>query len=146
MGSDNRGKAPPAQAPSGGGWVVSVLLTYLLGAFGAFFTIKEFGDPGFSDWISPGPGQMFVGDAGRMLMFEAGDKGVQSKLLGVPAWLIEGLLLGAGTVGVLLSASKAPLAQLLSSLLVPIQACYYLVNVAYFPLTGAPELALPMEV
>jgi hypothetical protein len=60
--------------------------------FGAF-AAKEFSDPAFSDWASPGPGQPLLGDAGRMLMFEAGDDGIQSKLLGGPAWLVGGYLL-----------------------------------------------------
>ena len=39
------------------GWAASVALNVLFGAFGAFFVFKEFGDPEFSEWLSPGAGQ-----------------------------------------------------------------------------------------
>jgi hypothetical protein len=124
-------------------WFISTVLIFLFGAFGAFFTAKVFLDPEFSDWISPGPGQPLVGDAGRMLMFEKGPDGIQTKLLGVTANALEGILLGLGSIGMILSPFQSNLAQFLTCALLPLEACYYLVNIIYFPLTGASELAIP---
>ena len=128
------------------GWAASVVLNVLLGAFGAFFVFKEFGDPAFSDWLSPGAGQALLGDSGRMLMYEAGDDGVQSILLGAPAWLVEGIVLGVGTLGVLLSPWSSTTAQLLCAFAVPVEGVYYLINVVYFPLVAMPEMVGPMVV
>ena len=121
------------------GWAASVVLNVLLGAFGAFFVFKEFGDPTFSDWLSPGAGQALLGDSGRMLMYEAGDDGVQSMLLGAPAWLVEGIVLGVGTLGIFLSPWFSITAQLLCAFAVPVEGVYYLINVVYFPLVAMPE-------
>lgn len=123
-------------------WWISTALFFLLGAFGAFFTLKEFGDPEFSDWLRPGPGHPLVGDAGRMLMFEAGPNGIQSLLLGVQANILEGFLLGLGSIGIFASPFRNNLCQFLTCALVPLEAWYYLVNIVYFPLTGAPEAAV----
>ena len=57
-------------------WWSSTFLILLLGSVGAFLMIKEFFDPAFSDWISPGSGQALLGDAGRMVPFEAGPNGI----------------------------------------------------------------------
>jgi hypothetical protein len=78
-------------------WWISTFLFFLLRAFGAFFSLKELGDPAFSDWVSTGPGQAMLGDARRMLMFEAGPNGIQTHLLGVQANILEGALLGLGS-------------------------------------------------
>jgi hypothetical protein len=119
---------------------MSTSLFFLLGSFGAFFSAKEFGDPAFSEWIRPGPGHPFVGDAGRMHELE---NAIQSLLLGIHTVnRVEGVLLGLGTVGVLLSPFSSNLCQFLTCALVPLEAWYYLVNIVYLPLTGAVEAAV----
>ena len=55
---------------------LTTFFNFLFGTFGFFFAIKEFGDPEFSDWARPGPGHPLLGDAGRMLIFEAGSDGI----------------------------------------------------------------------
>jgi hypothetical protein len=125
-----------AMAMSTTSWWISTFLFFLLGAFGAFFSLKEFGDPVFSDWVSPGPGQAMLGDAGRMLMFEAGPNGIHTHLLGVQANILEGILSGLGSLGIFLSPFKSNLCQFLTCALIPLEACYYLVNIVYFPLYG----------
>lgn len=128
-------------------WWISTGLIFLLGAFGAFFAVKEFFDPEFSDWLSPGPGQALLGDAGRMLMFEAGPNGIQTKLLGVQdvqANTIEGILLGLGSIGMLASPFRSNMCQFVTCVLLPLEACYYLVNIIYFALVRMPEAAAPM--
>ena len=127
-------------------WLISTVLFFVLGGYGAFFTVKEFFDPEFSDWLSPGPGQPLLGDSGRMLMFEVGPLGIQTRLLGVQANILEGVLLGVGTIGVFMNPFKSNLAQFLTCALVPIEACYFLLKIVYFALTGTPELAMPVLV
>ena len=79
-------------------------------------------------------------------MYEAGDDGLQSKLLGAPAWLVEGIVLSIGTLGVLLSPFSSTTAQLVCAFAVPIEGVYYLANVVYFPLVSMPEMVGPMVV
>lgn len=100
-------------------WHLSTALILLSGSFGILFSLKEWGDPLFSEMVSPGPGQMLLGDSGRMLAFEVGPDGVQSKLMGLPARLIEGFLLTVGSVGVLAALSTDPVAQLLTAAYLP---------------------------
>lgn len=129
------------------GWWVSNFALCQLSLFGTLFTLKSFGDPVFSDWMRPGPGHPLLGDAGRMLMYEAGPNGVQSLLLGgtlLPAWLIEGTLLGLGTLGIYAAWCPHRLTSLFTAYTVPLEGAYYLLMVVYFPIVGAPELALPM--
>lgn len=120
-------------------WWLSTSLFFLFGSFGAFFAAKEIGDPAFSDWIHPGPGNPLVGDAGRMQEFE---NAVQSMLLGIPVNKVEGILLGLGTLGMLLSPFSSNLCQFLTCALVPLEAWYYLVNVVFLPMTGALEATI----
>lgn len=127
-------------------YYASCLLYLVFGLFGFFFTFKEFADPWFSDTVSPGPGQLLLGDSGRMLMFEAGSDGVQSKVLGVPAWLLEGILLGTGSVALFSCWFTSQSMQWLTAYVAPIAGGYFLVNCVYLPLTGAPEMVVPMYV
>jgi len=103
-------------------------------------------DPWFSDTMAPGPGSPLLGDSGRMLMFEAGPDGVQTKLLMVQANILEGILLGIGSVALFTCFFTSRRMQLVTTYCAPVSACYFLVNIVYFPLTGAPELAAPMLV
>lgn len=119
-------------------WWISTALFFLLGSIGAFFAAKEFGDPAFSEWVRPGPGNPFVGDAGRMQELE---NAIQSLLLGVRVNRLEGVLLGLGTVGMLMSPFSHNLCQFLTCALVPLEAWYYLLNIVYLPMTGAVEAA-----
>ena len=134
---------------------MSVLLLNVLqvffSLFGCVFALKDFGDPALSAWAAPGPGRL-LGDGGRMLVFEVGDQGVLSKLLGAPAWLLEGLILGMGSIGMLSCwISTNAEAQLVAVLSGPIQAAWWLVGGAfYLPLFGMHDsgpilaiLALP---
>lgn len=126
------------------GWYLSCFLLWFFGAFGMFFAFKEFGDPWFSDTVKPGPGSPLLGDSGRLLMFEAGSTGVQSELLGGPAWLIEGIILALGSLSLFTCWFKSNRAQLLTVYLMPLEACYYLVNIVYFSVCNAAALAVPM--
>ena len=124
------------------------MLILLLGSVGIFFMIKEFFDPAFSHWISPGAGQILLGDAGRMVPFEAGPNGIQTKLLGdvVPANIIKGAILGLGSLGVLTSPFSNNACQFVTCAVLPLEACYYLVSIVYFALVGIPEMAVPIMV
>eukprot|EP00511_Aplanochytrium_stocchinoi_P006182 CAMPEP_0204834080 /NCGR_PEP_ID=MMETSP1346-20131115/18635_1 /ASSEMBLY_ACC=CAM_ASM_000771 /TAXON_ID=215587 /ORGANISM="Aplanochytrium stocchinoi, Strain GSBS06" /LENGTH=177 /DNA_ID=CAMNT_0051967091 /DNA_START=83 /DNA_END=616 /DNA_ORIENTATION=- len=123
-------------------WYTSCVLVTLFGALGFCFTLKEFGDPWFSDFVSPGPGQALLGDGGRMLVFETGDDGIQSKIFSpMSAWLLEGILLGLGSVGMFCSWSRNPTLQLLSAYTLPLEGVYYSANIVYFILVKAPPEA-----
>ena len=132
------GTPPHTALMSQSSWWLSTAVFFLLGSFGAFFSAKEFGDPAFSDWVRPGPGHPFVGDAGRIQELE---NAIQSLLLGISVNRLEGVLLGLGTLGMLLSPFSNNLCQFLTCALVPLEAWYYLLNIVYLPLTGAVEAA-----
>jgi len=127
-------------------WHISTALIMLLGSFGVLFSLKELGDPMFSDMLSPGPGQMFLGDAGRMLSFETGPDGVQSKLMGMPAWMVEGALLTMGSIGVLAAVSTYSFAQMMTAVYLPMEAYYMLWSAAYFPIVGNDTATMPAAV
>ena len=129
-------------------WWSSTVLILLLGSVGSFFMIKEFFDPAFPHWISPGAGQILLGDAGRMVPFEAGPNGIQTKLLGdvIPANIIKGAILGLGSLGVLTSPFSNNACQFVTCAVLPLEACYYLVSIVYFALVGLPEMAVPIMV
>ena len=124
-------------------WWISTALFFLSGAVGAFWALKDLGDPDWSDWIRPGPGHPWMGDAGRLWMFEAGPMGIRSLLLGVPAAnIVQGGLLGLGSMGILMSPFRSNFCQFLTCALVPLEAWYYLINMVYLPLTGNTEAAI----
>ena len=125
-------------------WWASCVLTTMYGAFGIFFTFKEFFDPKFSEWLSLGPGQALLGDSGRLQALEAGPEGLRTKLLGCPAWALEGAMLGAGSLGVVFSWSTKPEHIELSAYLTSIEGIYYLGNIMYFYIVDLPLAIIPM--
>lgn len=134
-----------SQNPSGSRlWWMTCFGYWLFGSFGLFFSLKEWLDPAFSDWLAPGPGSPLLGDSGRMLVFEAGPAGVQSKLLGVQANLLEGVLLDVGALSLLSCWFESRRMQLLTAYAAPVSAAYFLLNIFYFQLTGAPEMVPAM--
>jgi hypothetical protein len=120
-------------------WWLSTALFFLFGSLGALFAGKEFADPAFSQWVSPGPGKFLLGDSGRLQEL---DNAIQSLLVGAAVNKFEGVMLALGTVGVLLSPFSSNLCQFLTCTLTPLQAWYFLVNIVYLPLTGATEGAV----
>jgi len=118
---------------------MSTVLFFILGVPGVIFAGKEFADPVFSDWLSPGPGQILLGDAGRL---HDVDNAIEKLLLGSLVNKVEGVLLAVATFGIFLSPFSTNLCQFLTCALVPIQAWYYLLNIVYLPLTGAIEGAI----
>ena len=127
-------------------WIASCVCYCLFGSFGVLFTLKEFGDPEFSDWLSPGSGNLLLGDGGRLLLFEAGPHGVQSKILGVQANLAEGIILGFGSLALFSCWFTSQEAQLFTAVAAPVAGSYYLANIVYFPWMGSPEMVAPMFV
>jgi hypothetical protein len=127
-------------------WWLSTFLIILLGSVGTFIMIKEFFDPAFSDWLSPGAGQAWLGDAGRMVPFESGPNGLQTKLLGdvVPANIVKGVILGLGSLGMLTSPFSNNACQFVTCAVLPLEACFYLISIVYFALVGLPEMAIPI--
>lgn len=133
---------PPATM-SRASWRTSTFIIYLYGTFGLFLTLKAFFDPDFSDWISPGPGQLLFGDAGRLVQFEMGPTGIQTKLLFGGVYL-RGIVLGLGLLGTLTSPFTNNICQFITCTCLPLQGCFYLLHVIYFALVGTPYMALPM--
>lgn len=141
--SDNwaLGIAECATDTSGSKWTLSVVLTIILGLMGFIFQFKMLFDPGFSQFIKSGP-HSFFGDAGNALVYEAGNDGVQSKLLGVPAWLTEGMIFMAGSVGVYTCFLTSSEWILLSAMLTTLEAVYFYAIITYFVLVKMPSLGL----
>jgi len=126
------------KAGSGANWFGTCALTTVYGAFGFLLLRKKLGDPAFSDWASPGPGQLLLGDAGRLAWFEFGPEGVSSKMLGCPAWLLEAGFLALGCAGVVLTWSTKPDHIEASAYLVSCEGIYYLTACVYYVLLGLP--------
>ena len=125
-------------------WRLTLAAYAISGSFCMLFALKALGDPFFSEWLAPGPGNPLLGDAGNFLVFEAGPTGVYSKILGVQANLVEGVILGIASLSLVTCWSAAPAAQLLTAVVAPIGGAYLLVSSLYFRLTHAPEMAPTM--
>ena len=124
-------------------WRTSTFIIFLYGSFGVLLALKAFFDPALSDWISPGPGQFLLGDAGRLFHLELGPTGIQTKLL-LGGIYLRGVVLGLGLLGTLTSPFSNNVCQFLTCMFLPLQGCYYLLHVIYFALVGTPIMALPM--
>jgi hypothetical protein len=133
---------PPATM-SRASWRSSTFIIFVYGSFGVLLALKAFFDPGFSDWISPGPGQYLFGDAGRLIQFEMGPTGIQTKLLFGGIYL-RGVVLALGSLAMLTSPFSNNMCQFITCLFLPLQGCFYLLHVIYFALVGTPYMALPM--
>jgi hypothetical protein len=123
----------------------SCVLYWLCGGVGLLFALKNLADPHLSDLLSPGAGSPLLGDSGRMLQFEVGPDGVQSKLMGIQAWWVEGLILGVGSIALFSCWSTSTASNITTAYCAPVAACYHIfTGVAYFPITGATEMVAPM--
>jgi hypothetical protein len=60
-----------------------------------------------------------------MLIFEAGPNGIPTHLLGVQANILEGNILGLGSIGMLTSRFRPNFCQFLTCALIPLEACQY---------------------
>ena len=87
-----------------------------------------------------------LGDGGRALVFEAGWDGIQSRLMLLPARVIEGVLLLMGSIGMLTCWLTSAEAIYASSLLTSFEAIYFILMIVYFPLTKQPQFAVPCAV
>lgn len=133
----------PAAKVAGGcaAWWWNCALITFLGSYGALYALKNFFDPAFSDGVWSGPGSAILGDAGRLLRYEAGKYGIKSRLFGIEAWALEGAVFTLGTIGVALSWSPRYRLVEASAYLAGLEGIYLLLLAVYLYTTSAHRYA-----
>lgn len=93
-------REPLTTAVGSVGWCLTCGIIVVMSSPEFFFLFKELFKLCFSDVVSPRPGQLLMGDAGRFLVLGAGADGLKSKLLGGPSRVIKGIILGLGSIAI----------------------------------------------